>query len=61
MFKKELAGGRVEKIIQKIDDSLEAKQKDGKKHIETGEIVHDIMKIWTDEITDMVKSRKEAK
>lgn len=62
MFKKELTTERVESIIAKIDEELEKKQKENPgKMLETGDVLTNIMGTWTQEITEMVKKRKENK
>ena len=49
MFKKELTADRVQSIIEKIDSALEKKQAENlSSSIQTGDVVSDIMKTWTD-------------
>jgi hypothetical protein len=57
MFKKELSPARVKSIITKIDTQL---RKD-KKNITLINIVHQIMDVWTNEITLILKEREQAK
>lgn len=53
MFKKELTEDRVKEIIAKIDKKIGEKQEKIKssKNIELGDVVHDIIETWTEEIT----------
>lgn len=51
MFKKEINETRVESIISKIDKQLRA----GGKTITLINIVHEIMDVWTKEITLILK------
>lgn len=57
MFKKELNEQRVKSIITKIDKHL---RENGKK-VTMINIVHEIMEVWTQEITLILKEREKNK
>ena len=55
MFKKEIDSARVNKIIQTIDNNLTVKSSS----VTLFNIVHEIMDVWTKEITDILRERSE--
>jgi hypothetical protein len=57
MFKKELNEERVKSIITKIDKQL----RENSKKVTLINIVHDIMDVWTKEITLILKEREKNK
>lgn len=57
MFKKEINAERVKKIITNIDDRLKKNNTD----ITLTNIVHEIMDVWTNEITLIVNEREKNK
>lgn len=55
MFKKEIDTARVNKIIQTIDNNLKAKGSS----VTLLNIVHEIMEVWTKEITNILQERSK--
>ena len=55
MNKKEIDSARVNKIIQTIDNNLKVKSSS----VTLFNIVHEIMDVWTKEITDILRERSE--
>lgn len=53
MFKKEIDTARVNKIIQTIDKNIKAKGSS----VTLLNIVHEIMEVWTQEITNILQER----
>lgn len=57
MFKKEINAERVSKIIEKIEGQLSSK---GEK-LTLLTVVHEIMDVWTQEITAILQERSKSK
>jgi len=59
MFKREIDSEKVKEIITKIELELNKKKNSGdSKAVGFGDVVSDIMTVWTNEITQIVKKRK---
>lgn len=60
MFKKQLNSDSIKQIITKIEQRIKSK---AQKQAEVGftDIVLDIMDVWTNKITDIVKQRRQQK
>lgn len=55
MFKKEINAERVNKIIQTIDENLKEKGSS----VTLLNIVHEVMEVWTKEITSILQERSK--